>query len=307
MSPPDFTLIIMAAGLGSRFGGLKQLASFGPHGQRIIDYSIYDAIRAGFKRILFIIRKETLNEFTDLIIRPWSARITCDIAFQDIDDIPPSYTHLTTNRKKPWGTAHAIYAARHHIHTPFGIINADDFYGYHTFDLLARNLPSITHSQNKAIMIPFELGKTLSAHGSVSRGICSLHPNHTLAKIQEFSQIHIHKNGIITGVDPQGQLHPLPPDSPTSMNVWGFNPDLFPKIESSLNRFFETLTPDSSASAEFGLPNVIGDHISEGHLTIHAHISTSQWFGVTHPEDRAHVEAALLSLTEQGIYPARLY
>jgi NDP-sugar pyrophosphorylase family protein len=307
MSSSALTLIIMAAGLGSRFGSLKQLASFGPHGQRIIDYSIYDAVRAGFDRILFIIRKETLKEFSDLIIRPWSSHITCDTAFQNIDDIPASYANFAINRKKPWGTAHAIYAARNHIDAPFGVINADDFYGYHTFDLLAQNLRSIAHARNTAIMIPFTLRKTLSAHGSVSRGICSIHPDRTLAKIQEFSHIHTNESGIITGIDPEGRTRPLLPDSPTSMNVWGFNPDLFPMIEASLNRFLETLNPNSTATPEFGLPNLITDHISENNLTVHTYTSPSQWFGVTHPEDRSFVQTELATLTKLGIYPAHLY
>jgi UTP-glucose-1-phosphate uridylyltransferase len=297
----------MAAGLGSRFGGLKQLASFGPHGQRIIDYSIYDAIRAGFQRILFIIRKETLDEFSQRIIRPWSSHIVCETVFQSIEDIPPTYAHLASNRTKPWGTAHAIHAARNHIHTPFAIINADDFYGANTFRLLTQHLTSLPESPTTGILIPFTLQNTLSTHGTVSRGLCTLHPDHTLAHIEEHTHIHATPENIITGLDSKKQLQILSPQSPVSMNVWGFTPSLFPLIENSWHRFLANLESQPDTTPEFGLPDVIATHIAQKNLIIHTHTSPAQWFGVTHPQDRPHVEAALNSLTNQGIYPASLH
>lgn len=296
----------MAAGLGSRYGGLKQLATFGPQGQRIIDYSIYDAMRYGFSEVLFIIREDIYDVFYDNILRPWSHHISCRVVFQRTDDLPTKFQHLASTRTKPWGTAHAVYAARKAIQNPFAIINADDFYGQKTFEILAHHLRKLGPHSSEGFLISFLLRHTLSPHGQVSRGLCKLNPDGTLAHIEEYTKIHINPDGNLTGISSEGNQHTLSPDTPVSMNVWGFSPVFFHFLEKSLHTFLQHLLEDPDPGAEFGLPTVIEEHISIQNLTVRVYPTTAHWFGVTHPEDRPYVEKALAELARQNLYPSSL-
>lgn len=293
------TLLILAAGMGSRYGGLKQIDSVGPDGEIIIDYSIYDAIQAGFGKVVFVIRRDIADEFKAAIGDRFSKLIEVAYVFQDLENIPSGYT-LPEGRKKPWGTAHAILSAKNAIQEPFAVINADDFYGAEGYTLLSNYLSHEIHEKS-CTLIAFTLRKTLSEHGSVGRGVCQCTPEGLLETVTEFTQIE--KVGEtakdqITGRD-------FTADEWVSMNMWGFHPSIFDILESSFSSFLEQQieTPKS----EYQIPTVVDDQIKSGGLSAQALPTSSSWFGVTYTEDKPQVIQKISALIENGSYPSPLW
>lgn len=284
------TLLIMAAGLGSRYGGLKQLDAVGPAGETIIDYSIYDAIRAGFARVVFVIRKEIERSFRETVGAHYSSRIAVDYVFQDPGP----------RRTKPWGTAHAVLVAAEAIQEPFAVINADDFYGAHSFQLLARHFNSGTP---ECAMVAFPLRNTLSPNGTVSRGLCEVDQSGYLQTIRELTRIAADGNQAIN-VDPENRVMQLTGDELVSMNVWGFHPDIFPALRGYFERFLADHA--DSSSAEAFLPSFVDEQIASGAARVRVLRTSDPWFGITYRDDLARVAASIRELIAAGQYPESL-
>ncbi len=296
------TLVVLAAGMGSRYGGLKQVDPVGPSGEAILDYSVYDAHRAGFGKVVFIIRRDIEAVFRDQVGSKYADVLPVDYAFQDIADLPAPYT-VPAGRAKPWGTAHAIRAARHLVHEPFAAINADDFYGRDAFARLADFLahPAPAHFA----MVGYRLDRTLSEHGSVARGICSLDEAGHLTKVVEHLKLVKAANGGARDDDPNATLRDFPGDARVSMNLWGFTPDLFDALEA---RFPAWLAANATREkSEWYIPFVVDEMIHEGAATVSVLPTDSSWFGVTYREDRPFVTASIRKLVDEGVYPARLW
>ncbi len=290
-------LLVLAAGMGSRYGGLKQIDPVGPHGETILDYSVFDAIRAGFTRVVFVIRRDFEELFRQKIGAKYAGRIAVDYVFQSLDALPPGHP-LPPTREKPWGTGHATWCAKDSLRDqPFAVINADDFYGADSFrklaDFLTRSRP------DEAAMVGFQLARTLSESGAVSRGLCELAPGHILRSVTEH-----------TGILPTevGEGKKYAPTATVSMNCWGFHPQIFPLLDARFRTFLETTPPESlAAKAEFYLPASISALIAEEKLRVRVLTTESDWFGVTYREDRPRVIAALNTLIANGAYPEKLF
>ena len=291
----DITLLVMAAGMGSRYGGLKQLESIGPNEETIIDYSIFDAIRAGFTKVVFIIRKDFELVFKEKISNKFSGKIKVEYAFQDIKFLPEGYS-CPNNREKPWGTAHAILSAQDLIHEPFIVINGDDFYGMNTFKVVA---DYYNNGSDGFSMVSFQLGNTLSSNGSVSRGLCTV-VNNKLETVVETHGLKRIDSHII--VDSQ-----IVADSrdPVSMNVWGFTPRLFNYLNVMFVDFLER--EGSQLKSEYLIPTVVNNLIQSKEEDVFVLNSDESWFGVTYQEDRDFVMNEILKLIENGRYPHTLF
>lgn len=303
MPPP--ALVIMAAGIGSRFGGLKQVEPVGPNGELVIEYSIYDALRAGFNQVIFLIREEIANLFREKVGLRVEGYAAVTYAFQRLSDLPPGFL-VPPARVKPWGTAHAVWSCRHVISRPFAAINADDFYGREAFAALGgylANLPETT-ARLQGCMAGYTLENTLSEHGSVARGICRVSPQGRLEHVREHLRIQRVDGVVQTSTDGQ-DWSPLPAESTVSMNMWGFAPGILPE----LGRRFPTFLRGAAdpLTAEFFLPNVVGEMIAEDCLDVQVLPIASRWFGVTYPADLPRVRERLAALIETGEYPARLW
>ena len=288
-------LLVLAAGMGSRYGGLKQLDPVGPSGETILDYSVHDALRAGFARVVFVIRRDFEALFREKIGAKYAGRIPVDYVFQSLDALPPGFTP-PAGREKPWGTGHATWCARNAIREPFAVINADDFYGADSFNRLAAFLR--TARPDEAALAGFELARTLSENGAVSRGVCDVSDG-SLRSVTEH-----------TGILPAdvGPGRPLSPTTMVSMNCWGFTPAIFPLLDARFRAFLETTPPEAlAAKAEFYLPASISSLIAEARLRVRVLPTASDWFGVTYREDRPQVVAALAALIASGAYPAKLF
>ena len=275
------SLVIMAAGMGSRFGGLKQMTPLGPSGQTILEYSVYDAAAAGFDKAVLIIKKENEADFRELVGRRIERLIDVEYVFQRADDLPDGY-RLPEGRVKPWGTGHAVRAARGVVDTPFAVINADDYYGQASYGLIHSQLIS----PSPFSMVGFALGNTLTESGTVSRGICTV------------------EDGYLRGVVEQTALDKnsgVPLDTIVSMNLWGFGPEIFASLEEGLCRFLDTM-PDPMKS-EYYLPAVVDREIRERGARYRVLETPDRWYGVTYREDADGVRAALLRMTEEGKYP----
>lgn len=297
------TLLILAAGMGSRYGGLKQLDGIGPHGETIMDYSIYDAIKAGFGKVVFVIRKSFEKEFNELIIKKFKNLIDVEVVFQDLDKIPEGYTY-SPRREKPWGTNHAVLMAKDVIHEPFGVINADDFYGRESFEILSNFLQSVTDKKNEYCMIGYRVENTLSENGSVSRGICIVNENNELIDVVERTSIQ-EKGGAIIYLDENGREVSIPPETIVSMNMWGFTPDYF---DYSLEYFKKFLEENSqNIKAEFYIPTVVNQLIHEKKIVCKVLNTPSKWFGVTYAEDKPQSVLKINELIRKGIYPEKLF
>lgn len=298
------TLLILAAGMGSRYGGLKQMDPVGPSGETVLDYSIFDALRAGFGRVVFVIRRDIEQPFRELIGAKWASRLPCAYAFQELGDVPEGFS-VPAERAKPWGTAHAIRAGRHEIGGPFAAINADDFYGAASFRALAAQL---TAGGNPAghCMVAFRLGQTLSEHGSVSRGVCLCGADRLLTGIQERTKITRHADGSLWDEPDGGAATQLTGAEPVSMNCWGFMPAVFGELEAA---FAEFLRGEGGASPkkEFTIPSVVDGLIRSKRGTVKVLETTSRWFGVTYREDKETVQASIRALVADGEYPASLF
>lgn len=295
------TLLVLAAGMGSRYGGLKQLDGVGPNGQTIMDYSIFDAIRAGFGKVVFVIRKDFEQDFNDKILSKYKGHVPVEVAFQSIDDLPEGYV-VPEGRVKPWGTAHAIRAARHAVAEPFAVINADDFYGRDAFEVIARQL---TGQKDEYSMVGFRVGNTLTENGSVSRGVCTVNEEGNLATIVERTAISYDPERRIRFADEHGQEQYLDPATPVSMNLWGFNPDFFEHTEREFLKFLDAR--GTELKSEFYIPTVVDTLINTGAKKVKVLDTASQWFGVTYPEDRPGVVEKLAELHANGEYPEKMF
>jgi len=300
MSTPP-TLVIMAAGMGSRYGGLKQIDPVGPSGEIVIDYSVYDAIRAGFGKVVFIIRHDIEAAFRRVVEKNIANHISVDYAFQRLDDIPDGFS-IPEGREKPWGTGHAIYACRTIVNEPFGVINADDFYGPESFKLLARQLQESSPLSTDSCLVAYVLLNTLSDHGSVTRGVCRIENEHLL-EVVERMDIEPH-NGQVRYKD-HGEWRTMSGDEPVSMNMWGFSPTLFDQIGSRFANFLEQT--GGHANAEFLIPTIVDELIREKKTVVHALHSSEKWLGVTYPEDKPFVARGIRTHVDQGTYPEILW
>lgn len=300
------TLFLLAAGMGSRYGGLKQLDGLGPNGETIMDYSIYDAIHAGFGKLVFVIRKDFEEDFRKKIISKYEDHIPCELVFQSLNDLPEGFT-VPEGRTKPWGTNHAVLMGKDVIHEPFAVINCDDYYGPESYKVMGEFLKNLPEgSKNKYAMVGFRVGNTLSESGTVSRGICETNDQKLLTSVVERTKIQ-RMDGEVKYLDENDTWVATPENTPVSMNFWGFTPDYF---EYSLDYFKGFLSdPKNMANlkSEFFIPLLVDKVINDGTATVEVLDTTSKWFGVTYPEDRPEVVAKLKSLMDAGVYPEKLF
>lgn len=299
------TLLIMAAGMGSRYGGLKQIDPVGPGGEIVLDYSIHDAARAGFDRVVFVIRRDIEKEFRAAVGSRYEGRLEVDYVFQDLADVP-SWFQVPEGRTKPWGTAHAILTARETVHTPFAAINADDFYGAQSFQVLARELEQAEDLDGIArfCMVGFILHNTLSPHGSVARGLCSVDDAMRLQEISEHPSIEKTEDGISSRL-PSGDVQNLTGLEWVSMNLWGFTPSFFDAASEQFEHFLRAHGKEESS--EYFIPEVVDQLIRKNRAACRVLPTKSSWFGVTYPEDKPFVKDRLAELHEQGLYPSPLW
>lgn len=297
------TLFILAAGMGSRYGGLKQIDGLGPNGETIMDYSVYDAIRAGFGKVVFVIRKDFEEDFRKVVLAKYEGKVACEICFQSIDKVPAGYTY-NPERQKPWGTNHAVLMGKELINEPFAVINADDYYGQESFQILADYLKSVEGTTGQYCMVGYRVQNTLSENGSVSRGVCSTDANGLLTDVVERTSIE-RVGGRIFFKDEQNQDVEIPEDTPVSMNMWGFTPEYFAYTEAA---FCEFLTKyGQELKKEFYIPTLVNDLIVAGRATCRVLDTPSKWFGVTYSEDRPQVVLKFNELMANGTYPSKLF
>lgn len=290
-----YSLLVLAAGMGSRYGGLKQIDPVGPAGETMLDYSVFDALRAGFTRIVFVIRRDFEERFRESIASKYTGRVAVDFVFQSIDALPAGFT-FPPGREKPWGTGHATWCARAEVHEPFAVINADDFYGADSFRQLAKFLSGA--KPREAAMVGFRLGNTLSEAGAVSRGICTVDSHNQLLSVTECVGI------VAADTVPGGSLVP---ETMVSMNCWGFTPAIFAQLDREFRAFLEGPALSAPTKAEFYLPAAVSNLISRGELHAEVLPTESQWFGVTYREDKPKVVASIQALVAAGVYPERLW
>ena len=297
------TLLVLAAGMGSRYGGLKQLDSVGPNGETVIDYSVFDAIRAGFNKVVFIIREDFKEEFKLSIGEKFQDRIEVEYAFQKLDELPPGYT-IPNDRTKPWGTGHAILSAMKTVRDPFAVINADDFYGQLAYQKIYNYLSETPVDALPAnyCMVGYPLKNTLSEHGSVSRGICSVSEDDKLNSVRELTHIVKKHSEIFNEVN--GEKESLTGDEVVSMNMWGFSPQVFIQLERLFSEFLKENL--NVLSSEFYIPFAVDNLIQSGTATVEVLETTEKWFGVTYQEDKVQVQKAILSLIQHGDYPSSI-
>ena len=296
------TLLILAAGMGSRYGGIKQLDQFGPNGETIIDYSLFDAIRAGFGKVVFIIREELKADFEEIFLPKLAGKIAVDFAIQALDSYVPADLG-PVSRTKPWGTGHAMLCAWEQTQTPFAVINADDFYGLEAFQIMGEFLQTDADDALHA-MVGYEVKNTLSEFGSVSRGVCTVDERENLITVIERTKIYQTEADQIVFEEADG-LTPLEPDTPVSMNFWGFKPAVFPLVQQQFAEYARINF--SLPKAEFYIPTVMTNLIQNQQGACKVFRSSSEWFGVTYPEDKPTVQASLRQLHEQGKYPEKLW
>ena len=301
------TIVIMAAGIGSRFGqGIKQLAKVGTSGELIMDYSIRDAMEAGFNHVVFVIRRQLADEFKQIIGDRVAGIVDVDYAYQGISDVPEPYAERFAQRTKPWGTGQAILACRDLVDGPFLVINADDYYGREAYVKAADMLEKVS-GKDKGLtvgMISFILGKTLSDNGSVTRGICALNPDGTLNSICETKNIVKTEEG--AGVQTDEGIVPLDVNAPVSMNMWVFPQSFMSVLKERFDQFLSALSPEDLKS-EYLLPILIGQMLEEGSVLVQVETSQDQWFGMTYQEDVPAVKEAIRKMVDAGIYPESLY
>lgn len=297
------TLFVLAAGMGSRYGGLKQFDSLGPNGETIMDYSIYDAVKSGFGKIVFVIRKDFEQDFREKIISKYEGHVPVEVVFQSTDALPEGFT-CPADRTKPWGTNHAVLMGKGVINEPFAVINADDFYGRDAFEVIAKELSRPRDRKGDYCMVGFRVGNTMSENGSVARGVCNTE-NGLLTTVTERTDIAYDDNHDITFHDEKGEVCKLDPKTPVSMNLWGFTPDYF---EYSDREFVNFLKKDiDTPKAEFFIPIVIDTLINSGEATVKVLDTDSKWFGVTYAGDRPGVVAKFAELHKDGTYPEKLF
>ncbi len=289
------TLFLLAAGMGSRYGGLKQLDGLGPNGETIMDYSIYDAIRAGFGKIVFVIRKDFEEQFRSQILSKYEGKIPAELVFQSLDALPEGFS-CPEGRVKPWGTNHAVLMGKAVIKEPFCVINCDDFYGRDAFATIGKFLSELPEgSKNTYAMVGFRCCNTLSENGSVARGVCVYDDNHHLTDVVERYK------------DEEGKWIPLEENVPVSMNMWGFTPDYFQYSEEYFKEFLSDPKNMANPKAEFFIPLMVNKLINDGTATVQVLDTTSKWFGVTYAADREATVEKIAALVAAGEYPAKLF
>ena len=298
------TLFVLAAGMGSRYGGLKQLDPLGPQGQTIMDYSIFDAIRAGFGKVVFVIRKDFEEDFRRSILSKYEGHIPVEVVFQSTDKLPEGYP-CPEERTKPWGTNHAVMMGADVINEPFAVINADDFYGRDAFAVIAADLMRERTRKGDYSMVGFRVGNTMSENGSVSRGVCSVNADGNLTKVVERTGIAYDEDHRICFLDENNETEYLDPSTPVSMNLWGFTPDYFSYSDREFRRFLDKCL--TTPKAEFYIPTAIDTLINSGEATVKVLDTTSRWFGVTYAADRQGVVDKLAALHAAGEYPDTMF
>lgn len=298
------TIVVMAAGIGNRYGGLKQIDPVGPSGEIIIDYSMYDAIRAGFGKVVFVIRREIEEDFKTTIANHFEGRIETEYVYQGVDSALPQGFEIPTNRKRPWGTGHAVLVCRNAVTEPFAVINADDFYGPSSYRVLAEYLAGLSIDDNRYALVGFVLRNTLSDHGDVARGVCEVEAAGTLTRVIERTKIERAGNDARFMTE-NGAWQALSGDARVSLNVWAFAPSLFTHLERHFAEFLQQHGRDPKR--EFFIPTVVDRLIQAGHASVRVLESDECWFGVTYPQDKAVVVQNVRRLVDQDVYPERLW
>ena len=298
------TLFVLAAGMGSRYGGLKQLDGLGPNGETIMDYSIFDAIRGGFGKIVFVIRKDFEQDFRDKVLSKYEGHIPTELTFQAIDDLPEGFT-CPEDRTKPWGTNHAVLMGKSVINEPFAVINADDFYGRDAFAVMGKWLSELPEgSEGKYSMVGFRVCNTLSENGTVARGVCAKDEAEMLTAVVERTEI-MRVDGVISYKDENGEWQPVGEETPVSMNFWGFTPDYFKDSEAQFVDFLKENI--DKPKSEFFIPLVVDNLINSGKATCEVLDTTAKWFGVTYAADRPGTVEKIQALVDAGEYPNKLF
>ncbi len=305
------TLFLLAAGMGSRYGGLKQLDTLGPQGQSIMDYSIYDAIQAGFGKIVWVIRKDFEEQFRTQILAKYEGQVPCELCFQALDSLPAGFA-VPEGRQKPWGTNHAVLMGKDVIKEPFAVLNCDDFYDRDAFMVMGKFLSELPEgSKGKYAMVGFSVSNTLSESGTVSRGICENdEQTHHLTSVVERTKIARLEDGTVAyraDNKDDGEWVPVAENAPCSMNFWGFTPDYFEYSEEYFKQFLSDPKNMENLKSEFFIPLMVDTLIKRGDATCEVLPTTSKWFGVTYPEDRPDVVAKLAKLHADGQYPDKMF
>ncbi|GAA3583699.1 nucleotidyltransferase family protein [Snuella lapsa] len=302
MSKTKPTLVILAAGMGSRYGGLKQIDSFTPEGDTIIDFSLYDALRAGFGKFVFIIRKSFEKEFKEIFNKKLEGKAEVDYVYQELDSVPEAY--INPERTKPWGTGHALLMAKDAVKENFAIINADDFYGREAFEVMAKSLSEKDSNSYQFNTMAYLLKNTVSDYGFVSRGECQVDENGFLTDVTE--RTHIERiDGELKRKDDNGDFIPIDENTVVSMNFWGFTPKCFEFGTELFGKFLED--NKENLKAEFYIPSVVNEILKSGIATVEVLKSDAKWFGVTYKEDKERVEKAIGALKENNVYPTNLW
>jgi len=301
-------LVVLAAGMGSRYGGLKQMDKLGKNGEVLLDYSVYDAIQSGFEKVVFIIRSDIEKDFQETVLARMGSAIRWELAFQNQDSLIPTDIFAAAQkagRVKPWGTAHALLCAADKIDAPFAVINADDFYGRAAFATIGKHFHS--PAANEPVIVPFRLDKTLSVQGTVARGVCEI-KNDYLVSVEELTAIE-EKNGRIINTTADGSIRELAADSPVSMNFWGFPQTILPEFKKYFDNFIKTFADDipGRIKSECYIPHAADQFIKKNIIKIKALWANSEWFGMTYKEDREAAITRLAELTAAGVYPSSLW
>lgn len=300
------TLVLLAAGMGSRYGGLKQLDGLGPNGETIMDYSIYDAIKAGFGKIVFVIRKDFEQEFREKVLSKYEGHIPAEVCYQSLDTLPEGFT-VPEGREKPWGTNHAVMMAKDLIREPFCVINCDDFYNRDSFMVIGKFLADLPdNSTNTYAMVGFRVGNTLSENGTVARGVCSKDENDLLTTVVERTEI-MRVDGKVSYKDENGEWVAIEDNTPVSMNMWGFTPDYFAHSDAYFKQFLSDPKNQANPKAEFFIPLMVNELVNNGTSTVKVLDTTSKWFGVTYSADRQATVDRIQALVNEGVYPNKLF
>ena len=297
------TLFVLAAGMGSRYGGLKQLDGLGPNGETIMDYSIFDAIRGGFGKIVFVIRKDFEEDFRKKIISKYENHIPVEVVFQSIDKLPEGFT-CPAERVKPWGTNHAVLMGKEVIREPFAVINADDFYGRDSFAVIGKFLSELPEgAKNTYCMVGFRVGNTLSESGTVARGICSTDENRHLTTVVERTEI-MRINGVVSYKDENGEWVGIEDNTPVSMNMWGFTPQVFGEMKKAFDKFIDENGMDMKA--HYSIPAFMNERIADG-VRVKVIETPARWMGLVSHDDKIQVLLRINDMIRKGIYPSKLF
>lgn len=299
-------LVIMAAGMGSRYGGLKQMDPMDKDGHFIIDFSIYDAIKAGFSDVIFIIKKENETLFKETIGNRISKHINVQYVYQELSNLPEGFT-IPEGREKPWGTGHAILSCKDKIKGAFAVINADDYYGQDAYKMMYQFLSNENHNETMYCMVGYSLENTVTEHGSVARGVCVVNDQNKLQNIEEHTQIEKREQGLAYTEDNGKNWISLPANSIVSMNMWGFSKQFLEELEDTFPRFLAKYLPENPLKCEYFLPTVVDKLIQKNKVEVEVLLSSSKWYGVTYKEDKPFVMNAIQALKDQHLYPNKLW